>query len=646
MFRTVRTITDYRGLGGIPKRGVCEPSKATWSWVQLVHRRSSALRQLSKRSLLEAADTLRNAIRSGDDAFKTDSAIESFALTAEALRRAVGWEYHDTQLAAGFALAAGAIAEVQTGEGKTIIAALPATLHAWYRGGVHVATTNAYLSGRDHETLRPVYAALGLTSGCLHPQQDPQEKRDAYACDVTYGPGYEFGFDFLRDQILTLQRRRLPLGQQYLQRLAGKSHITDQAVQRGLSFAIVDEADSVMIDEAMTPLIVSGQAESRQTDPMILHQARQVACSLQSGSDYQTEIANRHIVLTESGLRRVMQKEEQGAAGDMARRWDELVTNALRAEYLMQRDIDYVIKQGCIVLVDPNTGRLHPERRWSGGLQQAVEAKEELSITPESATRGRITRQRYLGLYPRLAGMTGTAVGSEAEFREFYRLPVVQIAPHQPCRRSELPLLVFESSDAKRRAIVRDTIARIAVGQPVLIGTASIHQSRQVAQELRLRGIEHAVLNGVQDEREAEIVARAGTAGQVTVATNMAGRGTDIRLDEAARSAGGLHVIATEMHLCARVDRQLIGRTARQGDPGSCQFFVAADDPLVQRYDPNLAARMREVADGSGQSRGDVCRALLRLQRIAESDAWQRRRQLVAHDDWFESVQSSFARRA
>jgi preprotein translocase subunit SecA len=614
--------------------------------VQAVRRRAAVLSGLSERSFRTAADALRAAIRTPTDATQTDHAIESFALTDEALRRVTGWQYHDAQLIASFALAAGTIAEIQTGEGKTILTALPAVLHAWCGLGVHVATTNDYLSQRDHETLRPVYASLGLTSACLLPQQHAHEKRTAYACDVTYGPGYEFGFDFLRDQIAARQSRRRPLGERYLRRLSGQSDLESGFVQRGLSYALIDEADSVMIDEAVTPLIVSGDPETEQTDAEVYRLAREVARTLQAGADFRVDPSSQRIEWTEAGLETLARSRGRVPSGRRTRRWNDLVLNAVRAEVLLRRDVDYVVDADGVVLVDPHTGRLHPERRWSGGLQQAVEVKENLSVTAETITRGRITRQRYLGLYPRLAGMTGTAAEGEAELREFYRLPVVQIPTHQPCRRRWLPPRVFVDRAAKLSALVDDARDRAARGQPVLIGTASIEQSRRVAECLQQHSIPHTVLNGVQDEREAAIVGQAGRAGQVTVATNMAGRGTDIRLDDAARSVGGLHVIGAEMHSSGRVDRQLAGRAARQGDPGSCQFFVSAEDEWLVRQDSRLAGRIRQAGGAAGECRVDVSAALARLQRKAEFNAWQQRREMVARDDWFESVQSSLARRA
>lgn len=646
MFQSRRTIASYRNFAGRAKRGVQDPDQATPEWIERVRDRCRNLRQVNDQMLRGIADRCRDRIRTRDDAILLDNTVESFALTGEALRRAKGLEYYDVQLAGGFALAAGTIAEIQTGEGKTITTALPAVLHAWSGRGVHVATTNDYLSRRDYDELKPVFERLGLSVGLLQPQGPIQGKVDAYACDITYGPGYEFGFDFLKDQLAIRSRQRQRLGEQFLRRLRGVNDAPTAIAQRGHAFAIIDEADSVLIDEATTPLVLSGGRRSSETAAVLYQFARHVASQLNDEQDYAIDRIKGTVRLTTDGSRRIHQSFTSRPPGQLARPWNHLVENALRAEHLLKRDVDYVVIDGEVFIVDQNTGRIHAERKWSGGLHQSVEAKEQVDITAEHETNARITRQRYLSFYEGIAGLTGTAADSESELRSFYRLPIVRIQTHRPCLRTQLPLRCFDSLERKYNAIVDDAAERSRQGQPVLIGTRTIDESKRLSSRLLERGITHVVLNGLQDEEEASIIARSGTAGTVTIATNMAGRGTDIKLDPQALRAGGLHVAATEMHACRRVDRQLAGRAARQGDPGSCQIYASAEDELIRSRSPSLAAEIAVSAGQTGESPKDFCSALRRIQRQAEADALRQRQQMVAHDDWMESVQSSLAKRA
>lgn len=646
MFRTRRPICRYRTLTGHPQRGICEISSASQAWLKLVRQRAEALRTSSERAFSNAAATLRERLRTPQETLLVDHVVESFALTTEALRRSTGLIFHDVQLQAGFAIAAGVVAEIQTGEGKTLVTALPAALHACVGNGVHVATTNHYLSSRDCERMRPVYQSLGLTAATLSPHQTTDEKRQAYAAEITYGPGFEFGFDFLRDQVARQAEQRRPLGDAFLRRLDGSDPEHATTVQRGLSFVIVDEADSVMLDEANTPLIISGAAERHQTSLEAYTAARNAADALQAGVDYTHDASTHTIALTLRGLESILPLAESLPHRTLARRWEQLVTNALRAEHTLRRNVDYIIDEARIQIVDPHTGRIHPERRWSDGLHQAVETKENVPLSQESTTQARITRQRFLSLYSRLAGMTGTASGSENELRATFGVPVVRVPTHRPSQRKLLPMRLFASQESLDAAVIDDALRRHRRGQPVLIGTASIEHSKRLADALNRRAVPHVVLNGLQDQREANVIAHAGHSGAITVATNMAGRGTDIQPDPQALAAGGLHVIATGVHSNRRVDRQLAGRAARQGDPGSCQFLVSADDGFLTTAAPDLTDRIRSLADQDGECHADLSAEIDAVQRRAEQAAWQRRRQLVAHDDWFESVQSSLARRA
>ncbi|QEF96301.1 preprotein translocase subunit SecA [Stieleria maiorica] len=646
MLRSRHTITSYRGLTGQPKRGMQTVSQSTGQWIEQVRNRGRQLAALDDRSFRAVAGQCRDRIRTRDQAILVENAVESFALTGEALRRVTGMSYYDVQLCGGFALAAGTIAEIQTGEGKTITTALPTVLHAWSGGGVHVATTNEYLSRRDHDELRPVYAMLGLSVGLLQPQGPTDEKTQAYGCDITYGPGYEFGFDFLRDQLALRARHRRRLGDEFLRSLQGFDAGEISVAQRGHAFAIIDEADSVLIDEATTPLILSGGKSRAATAPALYQFARRVTLGLNENRDYVIDTVKRTIRLTAEGWKVIHEAFDGRPAGQLARPWSQLVENALRAEFMLRRDVDYVVRDDQVMIVDQNTGRIHDERKWSGGLHQAVEVKEHVEATAENETHARITRQRYIGFYDGVAGLTGTAEDSESELREFYRLPVVRVETHRPCQRKQLPLRCFDSCENKFDAIADDAAGRSRRGQPVLIGTRTIDESKQLSGRLAAKGIAHVVLNGLQDDEEASIVARAGVAGTVTVATNMAGRGTDIKLDPAALAAGGLHVAAAEMHACRRVDRQLAGRAGRQGDPGSCQFYASAEDEMVRARAPELAAEMVAAAGPTGECRKDFSAPLRRLQRHAEADALTQRQRMVAHDDWVESVQSSLAKRA
>jgi len=612
-----------------------------------IRTQADQLKGLCDQQLAVFADQLRQRIGAGEDVRSIDIVCQSFALTTEALRRQTGMTYYDVQLASGLVLAAGAIAEIQTGEGKTITTALPAVLHGLTGRGVHVATTNDYLSKRDHDELEPIYKALGLTSGLLTSRSQPAENRHAYAADITYGPGYEFGFDFLKDQLTIRGRHQEPLGQRFLRTMQGVTVRETPLAQRGHAFAIIDEADSVLIDEATTPLILSGGRSSAATSQSMYEYARRVATELRD-KHFECDLGKRTVKLNNSGWESVHEAFNNRPAGRLARPWSQLIEHALRAEHILERDVDYVVTDDRVMIVDQNTGRIHDERTWSASLHQAVEVKENVTVTAEQESQARITRQRYCGFYASMCGLTGTATGSEDELRVFYRLPVVQIPTNEPCVRKSLPLRMFASRKAKFQAICQDIATRSDSHQPVLVGTRTIADSKRLSELLTDCGIKHVVLNGLQDEQEAAVVARAGVAGAVTVATNMAGRGTDIRLDRRAKRAGGLHVIGTELHHSQRVDRQLAGRAARQGDPGSCQFFASAEDELIVARDPKLAQQIRNASQGKGECGGgsDFLPAIKRIQSTLEREAAKQRVSMVEHDKWLESVQSSLARRA
>ncbi|QDT13090.1 helicase-related protein [Planctomycetes bacterium K23_9] len=640
-----RTIPSYRNAIGSPRAGVLTAHRSSRSLISRIRLETDGVRLFSQQAMIDQYALLRQRVAAGEPVTSLDIVCRCYALATEAMRRAKGMVYYDAQLLGGLVLAVGAIAEIQTGEGKTITTGLPAILHALNGKGVHVSTTNDYLSARDHEELQGVFSQLGLTSGLLESQGPVPDKIAAYACDITYGPGYEFGFDFLKDQLAIRSRFKEPMGERFLRSLQGVAINTAPLTQRGHAFAIVDEADSVLIDEATTPLIMSGGNHGIRTSPSLFAFAKDVADSL-GDADFQVERERKRITLTDAGWASIHESYAQRPPGRLSRQWSKLIENSLRATHILVRDVDYVIQNQKVMIVDQNTGRIHDERTWSSGLHQAVEMKESVPLTPENETQARITRQRYSGFYSGMCGLTGTASGGESELRTFYALPVVRIDTHRPCIRKTLPTRSFADFRAKFEAIADDTASRRQSGQAVLIGTRTILESNQLSELLTRKQVKHVVLNGTQSEDEADLIAKAGAAGSVTVATNMAGRGTDIRLSDMVKQAGGLHVVATEFHHSKRVDRQLVGRAARQGDPGSCQFFASAEDELIAANAPDLAARMTKAADEQGQCRGDFHDAISRVQSRVERRAFQSRQEMVEYDDWLESVQSSLARSA
>lgn len=601
------------------------------------------LANLGDHQLADRMAVLRSAIAAGRLLFEAEIVEECFALTNEAVRRTTSMSFYEVQLLAGLALATGAIAEMKTGEGKTIVAALPATLQALQGRGVHVATVNSYLAERDFELMLPAFQMLGLSAGLLRDQHNPLEKRKAYLCDVTYGTGYEFGFDYLRDQSATRRRGNPPLGQSFRQTLRGMTEDKNQRMQRGHAFAVIDEVDSVLIDEANTPLVLSGPAANAAAMTEGYRQAANLIDHLQPGIHYTLDQRERSIFLTEAGHDAIFQSQSILPPGVMVRPWMMYVEQALRARFLLERDVDYVIKDDQVMIVDQYTGRIFADRTWRDGLHQAVEFKEGVTVTAEKNSLARISRQRYFGLYDGLCGMTGTASGHDAEFQQFYRLPVVIIPERLPSQRQQFPTRYFATTPTKWQAIVDDIQRRYATGQPVLVGTQTIRESDGLAQLLRQRGLPHQVLNGTQTEDEASIIARAGQLQAVVIATNMAGRGTDICLPDEVVALGGLHVVATQRQESRRVDRQLIGRSARQGLPGSFQFFVAADDDLLESHGSRLAEQIRNSADEGGEMAVSFDRELNEIQRTAEQRTYEARCALYRQDRWLNEVLSTVA---
>ena len=561
-------------------------------------------------------------------------------LVAEAVSRTFGFRMHDVQIRGMLSGAEGAIVEMQTGEGKTVVTGAMAALKSLQAKTIHVATTNAYLAARDCEELVPMFERLGLSTGILPEETNQPATQQAYSNDVTYGPGYQFGFDYLRDQVVLRTNRQTDLGRQTLDALLG-NNIRNQLMQPELHDAmIIDEADSVMIDEAVTPLVISGAARDT-TDPTPFLLAKKIAAAMVLDEDFTIELPDKIIELDDDASDRCHEAIANESNLQLERPWRIYISNAIRALHVLRRDIDYVIREGEVQIVDQNTGRIFSDRTWQDGLHQAVEAKERVEIKSADPSVARITRQRYLQMYQQLAGLTGTARAVAGEFQSVYKTRVVQIPTNLPSQRKLLNTRFFGDIDAKLAAIAADVIERNRKGQPILVGTRTIAESIQVSDCLAAAGIDAVLLNGVQDREEAEIVAAAGTAGAITIATNMAGRGTDIKLDEHARKAGGLHVVGCSHNGSTRIDRQLIGRAARQGNPGSAQFFVAPEDELLATYAPKLAQRIAAQAKGNGETRTSFSNELAAVQAQIENKQFDIRQAMVREDEWMDLVRAS-----
>lgn len=486
---------------------------------------------------------------------------EAFAAVREASKRVLGMRHFDVQLLGGIVLHQGRIAEMKTGEGKTLVATLPVYLNALSGKGVHVVTVNDYLAKRDSEWMGKVYNFLGMSVGLVIHGMEAPDKQKAYNSDITYGTNNEFGFDYLRDNMVIYK---------------------EQMVQRELNYAIVDEVDSILIDEARTPLIISGAGEK---STQLYYVADNFVKGLKNEADFTVDEKAHTVVLTEEGVakaERFFNVENLADANNIE--LQHHINQALKARNLMRRDIDYVVKDGEVIIVDEFTGRLMFGRRYSDGLHQAIEAKEGVKIERESQTLATITFQNYFRMYGKLAGMTGTAKTEEDEFRAIYNLDVVEIPTNKPMIRFDHPDAVYKNKRGKFNAVVEEIAALHAKGQPVLVGTISIETSEMLSEMLKKRGIPHEVLNAKYHEKEAQIVAQAGQRGAVTISTNMAGRGTDIVLGEGVKELGGLHIIGTERHESRRIDNQLRGRSGRQGDPGSSRFYVSLEDDLMRLF--------------------------------------------------------------
>ena len=567
--------------------------------------------KLSDANLVSKTDEFKRRLQKGETL--DDILPEAFAVCREASKRVLGMRHFDVQLLGGICLHRGNIAEMRTGEGKTLVATLAVYLNALTGKGVHVVTVNDYLATRDSEQMGRLYNFLGLSTGLIVANLDYNQRKQAYSADVTYGTNNEFGFDYLRDNMVS---------------------DVAQMVQRPLNYAIVDEVDSILIDEARTPLIISGPG-NRSTDNY--YKLAKIVPHLVKDEDYTVDEKQKTIAPTDSGIEKVEKMLGVENLYDAENiELNHLLGASLRAYAMMHRDTDYVVKDGEVVIVDEFTGRLMFGRRYSDGLHQAIEAKEGLKVERESQTLASITFQNYFRMYEKLSGMTGTAKTEEKEFNDIYGLDVIPIPPNRPLIRVDLPDLIFKTKAAKYRAVVRNAVERHQTGQPILIGTTSITQSEELSDMLLRAGVPHKVLNAKHHEQEAEIVADAGQMGMVTIATNMAGRGTDITLGEGVPELGGLAILGTERHESRRIDNQLRGRSGRQGDPGSSQFFLSLEDDLMRIFG---ADNISGIMDKLGMEEDEpiehslITKSIERAQKKVEDHNYNIRKYILEYDD-------------
>ena len=576
-----------------------------------INPQESALKKLSDSSLANKTNEFKARLAKGETL--DDILPDAFAVIREASRRVLGMRQFDVQLIGGIILHRGNIAEMGTGEGKTLVATAPVYLNALEGKGAHVITVNDYLAKRDSEWMGQVYKFLGLSVGLIVHDLDFEQRKIAYNSDITYGTNNEFGFDYLRDNMVSS---------------------LDQMVQRPLHYCLIDEVDSILIDEARTPLIISGPGQKSTDNYYVMSK---LVPQLKLGEDYTIDEKQKTVAPTEAGV----SKMEKMLKVDNLYDTDNLELNhlfvqALRAQAMMERDRDYVVKDGEVVIVDEFTGRLMYGRRYSDGLHQAIEAKEGLQVQRESQTLATITFQNYFRMYDKLAGMTGTAKTEEQEFIKIYGLEVFQVPTNRPVQRKDLPDVIFKTKRGKYRAVVREIERRHATGQPMLIGTTSIEQSEQLSHMLKEAGIVHNVLNAKYHELEAQIVAQAGQKGQVTIATNMAGRGTDIVLGEGVSELGGLAIIGTERHESRRIDNQLRGRAGRQGGPGSSQFFLSLEDDLLRIFGGDNIKKFMEkmgLEEDEEIRSSMVSSAIQKAQKRVEERNFDIRKYVLEYDD-------------
>ena len=588
--------------------------KKYYEVVAAINSKEEEVKKLSREDFLQQTNNFREALKDfkGKE-FPTDILLNAFAMTREAALRTLGLRHFDVQLIGGLVLNDGKVAEMGTGEGKTLAATSAAYLNALSGEGVHIITVNDYLAKRDAEWMRPVYEYLGVSVSYLQNNFDNEQRKAAYNCDITYGVNHEFGFDFLRDNMAL--------------------SVLDQ-VQRGLNYAIVDEVDSVLIDEARTPLIISGRA-AQKTE--LYNRLNPVALRMKSEEDFTPDEKTKTLSLTEEGVAKAEKLLGIENLFDV-KNIDVLhvLTQLLRANFMFKKEKDYVVKDCEIIIVDEFTGRLMNGRRYSDGLHQAIEAKEHVRVKEETQTIATITIQNYFRAYKKLAGMTGTAKTDESELIKIYNLVVVVVPTNKPITRVDFPDVIYKNESAKLRSLINEIQECFERGQPILVGTTSIEKSEKLSLLLKKKGIPHHVLNAKYHEKEAEIISHAGEKKSVTIATNMAGRGVDIVLDDEVKQLGGLHVIGTSRHESRRIDNQLRGRSGRQGDPGSSRFYLSLDDDLLRMFGSDKLATLMDklsIDENEPIEHSWVTKAVENAQKKVEENNFGIRKQLIEYDD-------------
>jgi len=579
--------------------------------ISTINSLEGTMKSLSDEQLRAKTSEFKQRISRGES---LDSILpEAFAAVREASVRTIGLRHFDVQLVGGVVLHQGKISEMKTGEGKTLVATLPVYLNALAGKGVHIVTVNDYLAKRDSEWMGPIYKFLGLEVGLIQHDMDYAQRKSAYSADITYGTNNEFGFDYLRDNM---------------------SVMLEQCVQRDLYYAIVDEVDSILIDEARTPLIISGMVEESVEG---YYKGNEIAKKLSKTADFTVDEKTKNAVLTDVGIKKAEKLLGVESLFDIANmEIAHQVLQSLKAWHLYKRDIDYVLKDGEVIIVDEFTGRLMIGRRYSDGLHQAIEAKENVKIQEESQTLATITFQNYFRMYKKIAGMTGTAKTEEGEFWKIYRLEVLEIPTHKKMIRKDMNDIIYKTQKEKYKNAADEIVALYKEGRPVLVGTISIENSELLSEILKRRGIPHNVLNAKHHEMEAEIVAKAGQKSAVTIATNMAGRGTDIVLGEGIAKQGGLHIIGTERHESRRIDNQLRGRSGRQGDPGSSRFYVALEDDLMKLFGSDRISGAMErmgMEENTPIEHTLISRAIENAQKKVEQYHFNIRKQVLEYDD-------------
>ncbi len=598
-------------LTRILKIGEGRKVKALWRAVEAVSELEPQVEQLSDEKLRAMTEEFRRRLDEGETL--EDLMNEAFAVVREASRRTLEMRPFDVQVMGGIVLHGGNIAEMKTGEGKTLAATMPVYLNALSGKGVHLVTVNDYLARRDAEWMRPVYEFLGLEVGIIQDGMSFEERKVAYGADITYGTNAQFGFDYLRDNL---------------------ANSVEQLVQPELNYAIVDEVDSILIDEARTPLIISGMPEGAAD---VYHRFAAIVPRLKNGEDYEVDEKKKQVAPTESGVEKVEKAlGVENLYDDVNRNLVNHLNQALRAQTLYEKDDEYIVRDGQVFIVDEFTGRVLEGRRYSEGLHQAIEAKEGVEIREENQTVATVTIQNFFRGYDKLAGMTGTAATEADEFMHIYKMEVVSVPTNEEMVRDDKDDLVYKTDKAKHAAVLQDIIGRNEKGQPVLVGTTSVEVSEQLSGLLRQRGVKHNVLNAKQHEREAETIIEAGEPGAVTIATNMAGRGTDIKLGDGVAERGGLYVLGTERHESRRIDNQLRGRSGRQGDPGESRFYLSFEDDLLRLFG---GERMQGIIDRIGLEEdqaieaGMISSSVRRAQEQVESQNFQARKRILEYDD-------------